>query len=395
MFIANNRCIKLGEELPLLTSAAMALCVALFLLINFLPDSSPAWLGEWGYFDSIDTYSGKHWGLILSAFLHVDFMHALFNLYWVWALGRIFEEHVGTINTLIFWIVAAFVSSGFQLAFSDDMGIGASGVVYALFGYLFVSRKHVEAFGRFLTTSMMQLFIIWLFVCLLLSWGQVLNIGNAAHFSGFVLGCASGWLVEVKRSKALNLMASAFIMLLVFASLLYAPWSSSWYYAKGNAFYNQNNYKAAALFYDEIPPDDDLYPYMIYLRAFAKDESGDTAGAVRDWENTLNHEIQVYPREDVLNNIAWAYATSKNPGIRDHSKSLSYATEANQLSGGKSADIIDTLATAYAANGNFDEAVKLQQKAIDLQNAQNEEGFLDELKARLELFKNEQPYIEN
>jgi Tfp pilus assembly protein PilF len=66
------------------------------------------------------------------------------------------------------------------------------------------------------------------------------------------------------------------------------------------------------------------------------------------------------------NNLAWFLATSDDPRFRDPQAALEHALRAVDLSRWKEATFIDTLAEAYYANRNFQEAVKVQTKTLEL-----------------------------
>lgn len=66
------------------------------------------------------------------------------------------------------------------------------------------------------------------------------------------------------------------------------------------------------------------------------------------------------------NNLAWLYATSEEPRFRNPKGALEHARRAVELSQWKQAAFIDTLAEALYVNGDFAEAVKVQDKALEL-----------------------------
>jgi GlpG protein len=322
----------------------------------------------------------------------VNFIHAAFNISWIWYLGRSLEEHLGTVNTLIFWIAAAIVTSGCELAVSQDTGIGASGVLYAIFGYQFISRKYVDRFSQLLDRNTIRLLIIWLFVCVALTFTNVLNIGNAAHFSGFGFGCLCGWLIERKQKNRTFFVVATTLLILIFGSLIYAPWSEAWIFTKANNAYESSNFQEAISRYENIPADSEYYPYALYWKAYAKDSSGDPVGATIDLEKLITMDPDGYPRAEVLNELAWTYATSDDPKLQDYPRALKYASEAYESSQEKDPAVIDTLAAAYAANGDFAKAVEWQEKAIQLATSMGENDHLEGFQSRLDLFKRGQPY---
>ena len=65
-------------------------------------------------------------------------------------------------------------------------------------------------------------------------------------------------------------------------------------------------------------------------------------------------------------------ATSPGPALRNRAAGRSRSPQrAEQLSGGKRPDVLDTLAAAYAAAGRFPEALATARKARELAVQQN------------------------
>jgi Flp pilus assembly protein TadD len=71
---------------------------------------------------------------------------------------------------------------------------------------------------------------------------------------------------------------------------------------------------------------------------------------------------------------------------------VALAQQAVQLSGGKSPEILDTLAAAYAEAGRFPEAVETDRQALDLSIAQNNKPLAEAIQTRLKLYEANSPY---
>ena len=97
---------------------------------------------------------------------------------------------------------------------------------------------------------------------------------------------------------------------------------------------------------------------------------------------------------DVLNNLAWVKAAYKNEHFHDPNEAIHLAQRACELAGYISAPMLDTLATAYAAGGNFPEAVKTAEKALDLARSEGQNELAIQIQEHLELFKSGRPYGE-
>jgi thiol-disulfide isomerase/thioredoxin len=73
---------------------------------------------------------------------------------------------------------------------------------------------------------------------------------------------------------------------------------------------------------------------------------------------------------DRLNDIAWAVLTAPPfEAKRDAERAIGWAKRADEMEKGKNANILDTLARAYAVKGDWDKAVETQEKAVGLAKA--------------------------
>jgi membrane associated rhomboid family serine protease/tetratricopeptide (TPR) repeat protein len=67
------------------------------------------------------------------------------------------------------------------------------------------------------------------------------------------------------------------------------------------------------------------------------------------------------------NDLAWLYATCEDPKYRDPKAALDHAMTAVKLTQWKDGGVIDTLAEAHFANGDYRQAVEIQKKALALE----------------------------
>jgi len=110
----------------------------------------------------------------------------------------------------------------------------------------------------------------------------------------------------------------------------------------------------------------------------------ETQGKLKDAISAYREAIHINPHHlGAYNNLAWLYATNPNAGIRNGREAVALATKACELTGFKKAESLDTLAAAYAEQGNFEKAVKYQLKAIELASPQMKK----ELQKHLNLYK--------
>ncbi len=95
---------------------------------------------------------------------------------------------------------------------------------------------------------------------------------------------------------------------------------------------------------------------------------------------------------EIQNQLAWLLATCPDASIRNGSKAIQLAQQADQLVGGRNPVILRTLAAAYAENGQFPEAVTTAQRALQLATAQNDAALVNDLKTQLGYYQAGSPF---
>ena len=91
-----------------------------------------------------------------------------------------------------------------------------------------------------------------------------------------------------------------------------------------------------------------------------------------------------------LNGLAWILTTTSGPDLRNPTQAVSLAQTACQLSAGKNPEYLKTLAAAYAAASQFDEAVQTAQTAINSANTLGLKSKAEEITRHLHLYRNHQ-----
>ncbi len=143
---------------------------------------------------------GEVWRLLTPCFVHMSFIHLLFNMMWIFDLGRQIEASRGTL-TLAFLVLVIGCSSNYAQYLADGPSFGGmSGVVFGLFGYVLLMARFAPSAGMVMSANNALFVGIWFCVCLT---GAVGPIANWAHGVGLVLGLGFGgigvWLHERKR----------------------------------------------------------------------------------------------------------------------------------------------------------------------------------------------------
>jgi tetratricopeptide (TPR) repeat protein len=126
-------------------------------------------------------------------------------------------------------------------------------------------------------------------------------------------------------------------------------------------------------------------PAIYNLRAAVYYQQAQYAHAVQDHLDALKRD----PRSaSTFNQLGWIWATAPDPDVRNGRQAVECATRACELSEWQEPGFLDTLAAACAEVGDFEDAVKWQEKARDLSPPE----LADDYASRVALYEGGKPY---
>lgn len=140
--------------------------------------------------------SGQVWRLFTPVFIHLGFLHILFNMLWLRDLGSMIEARQGSLQLAVLVLALAALSDFGQYYVSGPFFGGMSGVVYGLLGYIWIRGKFDPGSGLFLHPSTVNMMLIWFVLCYTNLLGPV---ANTAHAVGLITGMAWGYLSSLRR----------------------------------------------------------------------------------------------------------------------------------------------------------------------------------------------------
>ncbi len=115
---------------------------------------------------------------------------------------------------------------------------------------------------------------------------------------------------------------------------------------------------------------------------------GQLASATGDYEHVLHSKPANVAAQ---NNLAWLLSTAPDAQFRDGQRAVELAAAACQATEYRRADVLSTLAAAYAEAGDFAAAVQWSQKAIELAAPEQKSQLSEQLAA----YRRHQPWREN
>jgi membrane associated rhomboid family serine protease len=260
------------EQTPKQPLATAALCIAAGAasLAYWSAPAETQWLvsGPW-------VWDGQVWRLFTDALPHVNYLHLLFNLYWIWRFGQRIEGWLGSLRYAGLVVLLAVGSSAASFLCSEN-GIGLSGVAFGLFGLLFALRNDKDFAAQEMQPNVIQLWVVWFFLCIGLTYTKVMPIGNVAHGAGMILGWLVGRAV-LARQRAWLLSGITVLVVSLVLGTQYMPWDGLYAWHLGAKLADRGAYAEALPWYEQAarahPDNQELRDYVRHLREFIKVEN--------------------------------------------------------------------------------------------------------------------------
>lgn len=142
---------------------------------------------------------GELWRFVSPIFLHGDIFHLLFNMAWLYILGRQLELQLKGVRYLLFIIITAAFTNTAQYLISGPNFIGFSGVICAMLSFIWLRQKAAPWEGYQIQKSTFNFMMIFIFGMVALqslaflleaTTGHTIPtaIANGAHVAGLILG---------------------------------------------------------------------------------------------------------------------------------------------------------------------------------------------------------------
>ena len=212
---------------------------------------------RWGWRDGLDAVQGSYWAIFTSILLHATVEHLFMNLLGIALLGYAIERTYGRICWLGLLLSAALVSAAANLGALGQLGHGASGVVFAFYGFALMASVR----NRFLPIWIMILLSIWLIYIAILDvarvfehhlFGQPIDTGGSyVHLTGLTLGILFALAFAISWKPLLTRTALASAMFIALVPLRGSPWLLDWNLLRAERAYREESVSAAIDWYSQ------------------------------------------------------------------------------------------------------------------------------------------------
>lgn len=148
---------------------------------------------------------GEIWRIFTPILLHGDLLHLLFNMLWLYVLGKQIEEKIGGFRYIFFILITAAFTNTLQYLMTGPNFIGFSGVLCAMIAFArtrqrvtpwegYQMQRSTYAFILAFVFGMLAIQLLVFFLEFFTKQTLPISIANTAHIAGLVLGYLLGRL---------------------------------------------------------------------------------------------------------------------------------------------------------------------------------------------------------
>ncbi len=161
---------------------------------------------------------GEWWRLVTPMFLHIGFIHLLFNNIALYFIGSVAERIYGSLRFLIIYLCAGVAGVIASFYFSPSLSAGASGAIFGLFGSLLhFGVRYRNLFFRTMGNDVIMIVVLNLAIGLMFPD----MIDNFAHIGGLFAGFLASFAVGLPLLAA-KFKFQRFVVFVLLLSILVA-----------------------------------------------------------------------------------------------------------------------------------------------------------------------------
>ncbi|HLY75231.1 MAG TPA: rhomboid family intramembrane serine protease [Planctomycetota bacterium] len=140
---------------------------------------------------------GESWRLLTSCFLHIGWIHLLWNTYMMFGWCARVEQELGTVRFVMAYLMTGIGASAISVLGHRAIAAGASGAGFGMIGVtLMIQYRRLGTWGLFWSDpyvySILRMTIIWVLIGIFL-----IRVDNYAHVGGLIFGIMAGYALTL------------------------------------------------------------------------------------------------------------------------------------------------------------------------------------------------------
>jgi len=220
LYIPSPRPYLRGFRRPWITYIIVAANAVVYIvtsLSNGLLQVSDEWVERLALVPVLLTNTSQWYRLLTSMFLHADFFHIFFNMWFLTIFGSEVERRLGHLRYLVLYILSGLGAALFHIAFTPVGGaisliipaLGASGAISGVLGAFFLMyprRRLTMCYFLLLipfcfTTSSAFFMVFWFATQIIYGYMRLGGVAYFAHAGGFITGISLLYALSERRAR--------------------------------------------------------------------------------------------------------------------------------------------------------------------------------------------------
>jgi rhomboid protease GluP len=145
---------------------------------------------------------GESWRLLTSCFLHIGWIHLLWNSYMMFGWCSHVEQELGTVRFVMAYLMTGIGASAVSVLAHRSISAGASGAGFGMIGVtLMIAYRHLGSWSQFWTNpwvlSTVRSTVVWILIGIF-----AVRMDNFAHVGGLIFGLLAGYALSIEPDAA-------------------------------------------------------------------------------------------------------------------------------------------------------------------------------------------------
>jgi rhomboid protease GluP len=140
-------------------------------------------------------WAGEYWRLLTSCFLHIGWVHLLWNTWVMFGWCEAVEQSLGSGKFAMAYLMTGIGASAVSVLMHTAVAAGASGAGFGMIGViLMISYRRLGGFDAFLSDPQvlwtLKMLALWFVIGMFL-----IRMDNYAHLGGLIFGAIIGFVI--------------------------------------------------------------------------------------------------------------------------------------------------------------------------------------------------------
>jgi rhomboid protease GluP len=145
---------------------------------------------------------GEYWRLLTAVFLHIGWIHLLWNTWGMFGWCADIERTVGSAWFAFAYVTTGVGASAVSVIGHSSFGAGASGAGFGMIAVILaLLYRRAGSWEAFWSSSSIRSILINTGIWVAIGFAGLIRMDNYAHLGGFALGIPCGLVLESRRGK--------------------------------------------------------------------------------------------------------------------------------------------------------------------------------------------------